>query len=730
MSLPLPALFLLPLAGILALIGGAHARAAFRSRDLYDLGVVTLAGITLGVMIARVLQLSAPGSAVLAIRLQYAQAFFWAAVALLVQRDAPHRWRWLGLAALATIPLVFVTHAFALPATAVRVGIFGNRYEAVRTGPLGLALIPVGVWGAYRWLRAVHRAKAWARWPRPVWIAIVLATAAAMLNDQLMNRGYLSSLHLLEYGLFGLTLALSHLTHRRILHDVSQLERAARASSRQVDQAAELLTRSEQRYRLLSELAAEGMALHANGQIVDASEALCQLTGRPAAELVGRPVLELFCRNSRADVATCLQGAQPRAIEARLLTASGETLPVEVMGRSTREAAGIAIRDISERREMQARLVASDRMATLGTLAAGVAHEINNPLSYILANVDYALEELESRDGPRELVQSLADASEGCLRVQRIVNDLRALSRRSEQVGPVDVARVMDSAIQMAHNEIRHRARLVRDYREPLSVVADASRLCQVFLNLLLNAAHAMPVGQADQMQLSVVTRRDARGRVVIEVSDTGCGIPREIHQRIFDPFFTTKPAGQGTGLGLAICQSIVASMGGEIELDSEVGHGTTARLLLAPADEQPTPVTTTRPISPRRSGPSARVLVLDDEPAITRAVKRALSEHDVETAVEARAALELCRNQSFDLILCDLMMPELSGIDFLERLQAMAPELARRVVFMTGAAQNLEHLARAVDNPTIRKPFHSEDLRRMARAAAARSSRAPSSMN
>jgi signal transduction histidine kinase len=242
---------------------------------------------------------------------------------------------------------------------------------------------------------------------------------------------------------------------------------------------------------------------------------------------------------------------------------------------------------------MQAKLVLTERMASLGTLAGGVAHEINNPLSYILSNLRCLSEELSLLDGPSaglaEARKLTAETLEGAERVRRIVQDLHTFARPREGRGPTDLHRVLDLAANIASSQIRFRARLVKDYGSIPPVDGDESRLGQVALNLLVNASHAIPAGRPQENEIRLVTRVEAAGQVVLEVRDTGGGIPPEIRSRVFEPFFTTKSVGTGTGLGLSICHGIVTSLGGEITLDSETGKGTTFRVVL-PATAAPQP--------------------------------------------------------------------------------------------------------------------------------------------
>ncbi|AUX20712.1 histidine kinase [Sorangium cellulosum] len=244
-----------------------------------------------------------------------------------------------------------------------------------------------------------------------------------------------------------------------------------------------------------------------------------------------------------------------------------------------------AVADVTERRRMEARLLLADRMASLGTLAAGVAHEINNPLAYMIANLDFARKELRSRGAAARidaLLSALDEAAEGGARVRHIVGGLKTFSRADDgALGPVEVDRVIQLVLRMAQRQIQSKARLALDLGPVPQVHANEAQLGQVILNLLVNAAQALPEGRDAENEIRIATALEPPGRVRIDVSDTGPGIAPELRSRIFDPFFTTKPIGEGTGLGLAICHGIVSSFRGEIRVESEVGKGACFRVLL-----------------------------------------------------------------------------------------------------------------------------------------------------
>jgi signal transduction histidine kinase len=404
---------------------------------------------------------------------------------------------------------------------------------------------------------------------------------------------------------------------------------------------------------------------------------------------------------------------------------------VPAIEREMREAALRA-----ERRRMQEELLISERMATVGVLAAGVGHEINNPLAASFGNLEFALEVLGALDrevrsaAPESIVTApgvwqalvserlaelavpLRDALSAADRVRVIVRDLRLFSRgREEEQRAVDVRALLDSTLRMAWNEIRHRARLVRDYGEVPPVWASEARLGQVFLNLVMNAVQAIPEGDSEGNEIRVSTV-DLGDQVAIEIRDSGAGIAADVLPRVFDAFFTTKPIGMGTGLGLTISHRLLSAMNGTITVDSQPGHGATFRVVLpvaraeALAGELPTP--------PPLVSMRGRIAVIDDDTSVAIMVARLLGRrHDVVPFLSARQALEGLRKEAFDVILCDLMMPELTGMDLHAELVRTAPELVPRMVFMTAGAfiPRARAFLDEVTNPRLEKPFDRAGL-------------------
>jgi signal transduction histidine kinase/CheY-like chemotaxis protein len=392
---------------------------------------------------------------------------------------------------------------------------------------------------------------------------------------------------------------------------------------------------------------------------------------------------------------------------------AGITQHVELDGKPARM---VVVRDVTEQHHLREQVAIADRMASLGALAAGVAHEINNPLAYTRLSLEIAAREAAAigAEGGTELRTALASAREGTERVLGIVGHLRVFSRvHDEPFEDVDVAGLLDSTLAIAERVVSAKAHLVRNYRPVPLARAQRGKLGQVFLNLLTNAADAIPEGAPGRHVVRVATRTDAQGRPLVEVFDSGTGIKPELAKRIFDPFFTTKPIGTGTGLGLAMCRRIMMELGGAIDFESVPG-ATTFRLTLpaaASAERSAPSAATDRAAAPTRG----RVLVVDDEPALLSSIRKSLTRrHDVVTASGMREALEILQgDEAFDAILADLMMNEATGIDLYEAVRERHPSLARRFLFMTGGAftPKMQTFLAEMPHRTLEKPFKLDDL-------------------
>jgi len=409
------------------------------------------------------------------------------------------------------------------------------------------------------------------------------------------------------------------------------------------------------------------------------------------------------------DVTGADTGGLPMVIELRLV-------------RSGAHEVTIVHRDMTSTRRMQEKLVLSERMASFGTLASGIAHEVNNPLALVTTNLAFVTEQLaalrvraDADTAPLldEVARALTEASAGADRVRRTVRDLRAFAQPSvDGAGRVDVTAVMESCLRVAANQIRHKARLVRAFEPVPRIMGSDAGLAQLFSNLVSNAVQSLDTDDVESNEVRVVVRAEGR-QVVVEVHDTGRGVPPEIASRVFDPFFTTRSFGDGAGLGLAICHRIVQDHHGTISLRARPDRGTIVevRLPTASAAISPTP----RPFAKVTPEERLRVLVVDDEPLLGSAVARMLrGKHAIDREISARAALaRVVAGERWDIIVCDLMMPELTGMDFYEAVLRVAPSQARAFVFMTGGAftPRARTFLADVDQPRLDKPFTRDEL-------------------
>ena len=363
------------------------------------------------------------------------------------------------------------------------------------------------------------------------------------------------------------------------------------------------IQRSTDELRVLFDRLPDLVIIHRDGTMLWTNRAVSKALGYPKSDdLVGRPLLDIVDPISRdlvknrmaaqVDLDDVPEDELPALVETRLLTREGDIILVEVAptqevsfgGQPARLVVG---RDVTERMRLRQQLLTADRMASIGMLAAGVAHEVNNPLAYVLNNVEMAVKELAPLgETTRASRDALGVALEGVDRIRTIVRELLELARVDEAaIGPVDVHAIVESTVALAAQKISERARLETNYAAVPLARGTAARLGQVLLNLLTNALEAMPASAKETNRLRVSVRPSAAGRVVVEVSDNGVGIAPEHAARVFDPFFTTKAHGSGTGLGLAISQRLVAELGGELTFESVPDVGTTFSLALLPEE-------------------------------------------------------------------------------------------------------------------------------------------------
>jgi PAS domain S-box-containing protein len=497
------------------------------------------------------------------------------------------------------------------------------------------------------------------------------------------------------------------------------------------------LRESEERFRKVVQGAPDGVAILRQGSVVYLNERAARMLGLKSPEDgYGRRITEFMDADEAATaerrirhlMETGKQADEPyeyrsRSVDGRELTVEISSIPIELDG----ERAVLAFaRDVTERKAIQARLAQAERLSALGVLSAGVAHEINNPLAYVVLNLEFMERELTKQNGsstPEALLERVRQARHGAERVATIVRDLKTFARADGWTrGPVRLESVLESALNVAHSETAKSARITRRYADVPPVLGNGARLEQVFLNLVMNAAQAMPEDDAAEHEIRIELASDG-DTVRVEVSDDGIGMPPHVLDRIFDPFFTTKPPGVGTGLGLPICRSIIRAHGGELDVRSTPGQGSTFTVILPrylgdKKKSEPSGPGEAPPDTPR-----GRILVIDDEAAVGRTLSLVLEpEYDVTVATSAEQALAQLREAagaaSFNVILCDLVMPGMSGHDLFQAAREELPGIESRFIFMSGGYSSIraEDFPRTVPNPLLEKPFDLNLLRRTLR--------------
>lgn len=537
--------------------------------------------------------------------------------------------------------------------------------------------------------------------------------------------------------------------------------------------AIEALRQSEERFRALIEHAPDAVWVNDGIKLLYVNSASVRMLGYDSIEeLLTRSAFDIVHPSDHAALReriqaiitsdTALPPKEYRTVrkDGSVFTTEVQTLAIEWQDRKA--ILGFA-RDVTARKELEAKMGQADRLAALGTLLAGIAHEMNNPLAYVLLGIEKARAELE-RDADADagagagagagsagrdavIRELLRNVQQGAERVAGIVRQLRATSRPDGSGQTVvDLKAVLASALCVTGNEIRHRAELVTTFADDVpGIEGDPRRLEQVFLNLLVNATHALPEGRpGNRIRVSLGAEAHPDKVAVVTVEDNGVGITPDVLPRIFDPFFTTKPEGVGTGLGLSICHGIITAHRGSIEVESVPNERTVFRVRLPlelrsadavavahslarqggvggdiggarvqhPGHDAPAPATeaagTTR----------KRILIVDDEPSLADLIMRLLQERCLpEVAPSGRRALHTIAERGahfFDVILCDLMMPGMTGMELYGAVARQWPGLERRFIFMTGGAftATAAQFLSVVQVPCIDKPFDVATLR------------------
>ncbi len=372
-----------------------------------------------------------------------------------------------------------------------------------------------------------------------------------------------------------------------------------------------------------------------------------------------------------------------------------------------------------ERIEREARTRAASRLSAISVLAAGVAHEVNNPLTFILMNLQLAQGELavmSSDHRVEPILEKLHNAEAGVQRVSSIVQTLRQLTRHERSQGaPVDVTAIVDSSLRMLSNVVDSKAKLTCVHHDSLRVRTDAARLGQVVINLVHNAALAFDTASVADNRIEVSTCRDGQ-MAVIEVRDNGVGIAAEHHEAVFDAFFSTRLAQDGTGLGLTISRQTMLEFGGDLTVQSVPGEGSTFRAVMPITNEELTAGHGAATPAAVPTPPRARILVVDDEPAIVNVIASALDGHAVTTETDGASAITQLQRNAFDLVVCDMMMPDVDGVDVYTACRASDANSKTRFVIISGGVftQRAQQFVTHESVTVCQKPIAVQVLREL----------------
>jgi PAS domain S-box-containing protein len=513
----------------------------------------------------------------------------------------------------------------------------------------------------------------------------------------------------------------------------------------------EELRANEERFRAVFQTVTDGILLaDGQGRFVMANQAVCRMLGYTEEELLRLSVGDIHPADEVPRVRRVFEdqraGRLNLAPDIPMLRRDGSVFFADINSARIvidgRKLLMGCFRDVTEKRALQASVAQSDRLASMGMLAAGVAHEINNPLTYVLYNLQSLAEDLPGltratiqlqralgpgrageilgeragavrADRLDDLVARTRDAEQGACRVRDIVKELKTFTRVDEDhTVPVSLNDAIETAVNMAFNEIKYRARLVKDYGELPTLMANDGKLAQVFLNLLVNAAQAIEEGDVEHNEIRVRTWAEGES-VMAEVRDTGHGVAGEDLGRLFEPFFTTKKVGVGSGLGLSICHNIVTGLGGTIEVGRQPGRGTRF-LVTLPVRKAAEPGEAREPREVQAVG--GRLLIVDDEVHVGEAMARMLeSDHESVVVTSGQEAMRILeKDRRFDAVISDLMMPDITGMDLHQWLEVRHPRLAERMLFITGGAftPKAKAFLSRVPNPRLEKPFDLQSLR------------------
>jgi PAS domain S-box-containing protein len=506
------------------------------------------------------------------------------------------------------------------------------------------------------------------------------------------------------------------------------------ASETEHKQAEEALRESEERYRtILEEMDESYYEVDLAGNFNFVNDALCRRLGRSKEEIIGTNYKAYTTKeNAGATFKTFNQvyrtGEPVKGVPAIGVTKDGGLYFVERSVFPLRDKDGntIGFRGISsdvtqrkrseeERKQLELRAQVASRLASVGEMAAGVAHEINNPLTGV---VGYAQLLMDRKDIPLDIKADLEAINDGARRIAGIIQRLLAFSRQTEpQQKLVDINELVDSTLVLRayHLRVNNIEVITRLYPDLLETVADPGQIQQVLLNLIVNAETEMKLAHG-KGKLTITTRK-TNNTIKIYVKDDGPGIKPEVMNRIFDPFFTTREVGQGTGLGLSLCYGIITEHKGKIYAENKTGKGAAFIVELPVVTEGKPPKPAEPVVKKSKKAVKARILVVDDEQVVRDVINRVLTGegHKVETIDNAAEALKKIESQRYKLILVDIKMPGMNGVELYKRIQKINKSLARRVAFITGDVMgaDTEKFLSETKVAYIEKPFNAEQLNR-----------------
>jgi PAS domain S-box-containing protein len=505
--------------------------------------------------------------------------------------------------------------------------------------------------------------------------------------------------------------------------------------------AEDAVRRAEERFEGLVESMIASVWILRRRRVIYANRAAAELVGVDRGLLIGVDVAELFhpedVRPLTENLARVERGEVVVPQEYRVIARDRSILVIELSsvtldydGEATVLSFG---RDVTERKREEQRLLQADRLSALGLLASGMAHAINNPLTYVILNLDHLSRRLPGMAGDSESLQDvmarLAEAREGADRMATIVKRMRTFARTDESSTRVlDLRTVLESVVDLVGHEVHHRGRLTTRFEDVPPVLANESKVEQICLSLLLFAAQMLPDDAAKRHEVRLSLAADDRKFAVLEIVCEGCDVSEIDIEKLFDPF-AASDEGRMLGFGLSVCSGLVEQLGGQIEAEPLPGTGLLLRTAIpcVPLHRLTEPqVSSSSPSSmPPPPRGKARVLVVDDDPGVGRALRLMLEEeHDVKSLVRPREALrELLGDSGYDLVFCDLMMPELSGMDIYQVLRFNRPGYESKIVFMTGGAftPSARRFLAQVPNQRIEKPFNLRSLQRLVQRSARR---------